>query len=106
MLYFKHCQSCHNVEGKIKTGPTFAGMFNSMRKVKRQDTGQDDEVKADEDYLRESIMLPSAMISKMGKDFKDEMDAAFNRKIDDKELDALITWLKSPTQNPNPQGGN
>jgi cytochrome c oxidase subunit II len=54
------CLGCHSLDGSPKVGPTFKGLFGSKVMVKRD--GKSAEVTADEAYLRESILVPSAAI--------------------------------------------
>lgn len=53
------CQGCHSIDGSPSSGPTFKGLFNSMETLTN---GQ--KVKADEKYLRESIVDPDKQIVK------------------------------------------
>jgi len=53
------CQGCHSIDGSASSGPTFKGLFNSMVTLTN---GQ--KVKADEQYLLESIIDPDKQIVK------------------------------------------
>ena len=53
------CQGCHSIDGSASSGPTFKGLFNSMVPLAN---GQ--KVKADEQYLLESILDPDKQIVK------------------------------------------
>jgi mono/diheme cytochrome c family protein len=53
------CQGCHSIDGSASAGPTFKGLFNSMVTLTN---GQ--KVKADEQYLLESILDPDKQIVK------------------------------------------
>jgi len=53
------CQGCHSIDGSASSGPTFKGLFNSMVELTN---GQ--KVKADEQYLLESIIDPDKQIVK------------------------------------------
>ncbi|WP_136524224.1 cytochrome c oxidase subunit II [Geomonas ferrireducens] len=54
------CLGCHSLDGSTKVGPTFKGLYGSQVKVTRG--GKAETVKADEAYLRESILNPGAAI--------------------------------------------
>jgi cytochrome c oxidase subunit 2 len=51
------CQGCHSIDGSSSSGPTLKGVFNSMVPLTN---GQ--SVKADEQYLLESILDPDKQI--------------------------------------------
>ena len=51
------CQGCHSIDGSPSSGPTLKGVFSSMVPLA---TGQ--SVKADEQYLLESIVDPDKQI--------------------------------------------
>lgn len=51
----KGCAACHSVDGSPSVGPTWKGLY--LSKVRLSDGSV---VKADEAYLRESILQPSA----------------------------------------------
>jgi mono/diheme cytochrome c family protein len=53
------CQGCHSIDGSASSGPTFKGLFNSMVTLTN---GQ--KVKADQQYLLESILDPDKQIVK------------------------------------------
>jgi mono/diheme cytochrome c family protein len=51
------CQGCHSIDGSSSSGPTMKGLFNSMVQLTN---GQ--SVKADEQFLLESILDPDKQI--------------------------------------------
>ena len=53
------CQGCHSIDGSASSGPTFKGLFDSMVELTN---GQ--KVKADEQYLLDSILDPDKQIVK------------------------------------------
>jgi mono/diheme cytochrome c family protein len=53
------CQGCHSIDGSASSGPTFKGLFNSMVTLTN---GK--KVKADEQYLLESILDPDKQVVK------------------------------------------
>lgn len=83
----KGCVGCHTLNGTPSVGPTYKGLFGSVRKL---DNGQD--VNVDENYVRESILSPSA---KVAAGFKAGVMPTFQGSFDDKEISAIIEFLKS-----------
>jgi cytochrome c2 len=58
-LYSSRCQGCHSIDGSASSGPTFKGLFGSTVELTN---GQ--KVKADEQYLLNSILDPDKQIVK------------------------------------------
>jgi cytochrome c oxidase subunit 2 len=78
------CLACHSVDGNKGVGPTWQGLYGSTVAL-----ADDTSVKADEGYLKESVLNPAA---KIVKGYAPVMPAL---KPSDKELDALIAFIKS-----------
>src|SRR5262249_31466530 len=57
LLEAKDCLTCHSIDGSDGIGPTFKGMFGRKTKLKDGTT-----IVADEAYLREAILNPSATV--------------------------------------------
>ncbi len=83
----KGCVGCHSVTGVNGVGPTWKGMFGNPRKL---DSGQD--VAFDENYVRESILTPSA---KIAAGFKAGVMPTFQGSLSEQEITAIIEFLKS-----------
>lgn len=83
----KGCVACHSTNGIQGVGPTWKSMFGSRRQL---DSGQ--EVAYDENYVRESILTPSA---KVAAGFKAGVMPTFQGSFDDQEITAIIEFLKS-----------
>lgn len=83
------CISCHTSDGSKSVGPTWRGLYGS--KVELDDGTA---VVADELYLRESILKPSA---KTVKGFeKGLMETVIKpNSVSDDDLRALIAYIKS-----------
>lgn len=81
----KGCKQCHSIDGSPSTGPTFKDIF---RKAGR-DTVAGKRIVADENYIRDSILVPSQDIV---AGFKDEMSKI---QVSDQEITAIIEWMKS-----------
>ncbi len=82
------CVSCHSADGSKSVGPTWKGLSGSQVPL---DDGT--FVVADEAYLRESILEPSA---KTVKDFKAGLMETVIRSnsFTDEEVRALIAYIK------------
>jgi cytochrome c oxidase subunit 2 len=79
------CSTCHRSDTQGR-GPTLAGVFGS--KVLLEDGRT---VVADEDYIRESILAPSA---KVVSGFKPIMPV-FQGLVSEEQLNALVAYVKS-----------
>jgi cytochrome c oxidase subunit II len=80
------CETCHSVDGTPKIGPSWKGLFGKTEAFADGST-----VKVDENYLRESIMDPTA---KVVKSFAPSMPT-YKGKLSDKDLDGLIEYIKA-----------
>jgi mono/diheme cytochrome c family protein len=79
----KTCVTCHSLDGSKKVGPTWKGLYGSMVQT---DKG---EVKADDAYLRESIVQPMA---KIVTGFPPAMPTV---ELSEIEVQSLILYMKS-----------
>jgi len=87
LLYEKQgCNVCHSVDGTPKIGPTWKALFGKNEMLV---TGA--PVKADENYLRESIVDPAA---KIVQGFAPSMPS-YAGKLKDAELDGIIAYIKT-----------
>ncbi|MBT88948.1 MAG: cytochrome c oxidase subunit II [Spirochaetales bacterium] len=81
------CVACHNVNGADGgLGPTWKGLFGTKRKFE-----DGSSLVADENYLRESIEIPTA---KMVKGYQPIMPA-YKGVLDDSQITALIAYIKT-----------
>ena len=80
-----NCLSCHTVDGKPSVGPTWKGLYGSERELQNGT-----KVTADEAYLKESIVDPSA---KVVKGFSPSMPPYSQLSEEDRK--ALIEYIKS-----------
>jgi cytochrome c oxidase subunit 2 len=83
----KACIGCHSLDGSRLVGPSYKGLFGSM--VELESGGP---VKADEDYIRESILEPNA---KIVKTFPAGVMPTFAGQLNDDDVKALIEFIKS-----------
>lgn len=80
------CEACHSIDGSARTGPSFKGLFG------REETLIDgSKVMVDENYLRESILDPTA---KIVQGYQPVMPT-FKGQLSDKQIDGLIEYIKS-----------
>jgi cytochrome c oxidase subunit 2 len=82
----KSCNTCHTVDGTTKIGPSWKGLFGS--KVELTDGST---VTADENYIHESIVDPSA---KIVKGFGPTMPT-FKGVLNEQEISAVIAYIKT-----------
>lgn len=80
------CVSCHTLDGKAGTGPSFQGLWGRQEKLTTGDT-----VLVDENYVRESILDPMA---KIVDGYQPVMQSYKGRLTEDK-LRSLIAFIKS-----------
>ncbi len=80
------CSACHSIDGSLGHGPTLSGLYGSERHVE----GEDKPVKADEDYILESIKTPGA---KTAKGFPPNYMPPYILK--DPEYDSLVLYIES-----------
>jgi cytochrome c oxidase subunit 2 len=82
----KTCNACHTVNGSALIGPGFKGLFGSEVEL----IGGS-KVRAEENYLRESIMEPMA---KIVKGYSPQMPT-FRGMLSDEEVNQLIAYIKT-----------
>jgi cytochrome c oxidase subunit 2 len=82
----KGCVSCHTVDGSARVGPTFQGSFGRPRNT---DKG---EVIVDENYIRESILTPSA---KTAAGYPAGTMPSFEGQLKEAEIEGIIAYIKS-----------
>ena len=87
-FHAKGCVACHSPDGSPKgnLGPTLKGVFGAERPLVSGAT-----VKADDNYIRESIENPTA---KVVKGFNPVMPT-FKGQVSETEMNALIAYIKS-----------
>jgi cytochrome c oxidase subunit 2 len=85
----KGCFSCHTIDGKNSTGPTWKDLYRHP--VEFTDGSSLNAEQADANYIRESILVPGA---KVVKGFANQMPS-FQGQLKPDELFALIMYIKS-----------
>ncbi len=80
------CDTCHSTDGTRLQGPSFQGLWGSEREM------QDGEiVTVDENYVRESILEPTARITAG----YDPVMPSYSGTLSDRQIDAIIEYLKT-----------
>jgi cytochrome c oxidase subunit 2 len=83
------CLACHSLDGSKVVGPTFKGLYGSMRKVTTNGTIR--EVKADDEYIKSSVVDPNA-------DVVDGYSAGLMqpyKSISAKDIEQISEYLKT-----------
>jgi cytochrome c oxidase subunit 2 len=89
------CQTCHR-EGDLARGPALYGLFGKNVKLKTGET-----VVADEAYLRESILKPTAQLV---AGFEPVMPT-YQGQVNEEAVVNLITYIKSLQAAPGAENG-
>jgi len=80
------CYQCHSTDGSRQTGPSFQGLWNRQRVFR--DGG---EQRADEDYIRRSIMDPGGQVVET---YQGVMPT-YKGRVTDRQIDALVSFIRS-----------
>jgi cytochrome c oxidase subunit 2 len=82
------CIACHNVGGEPGgVGPTWKGLFNSVREFT-----DGTSLLADEEYLRASILNP---MSEIVVGYAPIMPQNYTEVLSDQQLDAIVEYIKT-----------
>lgn len=85
-LYKKYaCSTCHSLDGSKITGPTWKGIWG------RHEATSKGPVTVDENYVRESILVPTA---KIVEGYQPVMPS-YQGILKDKDIDAVIAYMKT-----------
>ncbi len=86
----KGCQTCHTIDGSKSKGPSWKGIWGKPVKVKTSD-GKEITVTVDENYVRESMMVPGAKVV----DGFDNIMPTFQGLLRQNEINGLLAFIKS-----------
>lgn len=86
LMAAKGCVACHSVDGSKLVGPSYKGIYGTEVKLADGNT-----VKIDDNYLRESIEVPTA---KVVEGFPPSMPP-YKGLVSEEEIMALIEYIKS-----------
>jgi cytochrome c oxidase subunit 2 len=81
----KGCSTCHSLDGSKGQGPSWKGVFGTQQPVSNGTS-----VMADENYIRESILVPGAKVVKG----YDNIMPVFQGLLRDREVNALVAFIK------------
>ena len=84
-VYQTQCSACHSIDNSPETGPTVKGLYGKLTQTSAG------AVKADENYLRESIVDPMA---KIVTGYPAGM-ITFAGILKDREIDGVIEYIKT-----------
>ena len=79
------CTACHNTDGTTKVGPHLNGIWGTTVEM-----NDGTKVKVDANYVRESLLKPSA---KIVKGFTPQMPS-FAGRLDDQQINGLIHFIQ------------
>jgi cytochrome c oxidase subunit 2 len=86
LFAMKGCAGCHSIDGTKGVGPSLKGVYGKMENLEGGE-----QVKADENYLRESILVPAA---KIVAGYPPAMPS-FQGQLSDEEVGNLIDYIKT-----------
>jgi cytochrome c oxidase subunit II len=82
----KGCNACHTLDGSIKIGPSFKGVYGI-----KQELADGRVVTINDDYIRKKVLNPAQEVA---KGFPPVMPT-FQGQLSNKEIDALVEFIKS-----------
>jgi glucose/arabinose dehydrogenase/cytochrome c2 len=87
------CMACHSTDGSTvgKVGPSWKGLFGSERDIAKGIKGR---VKADAEYLKESILNPSARVVKGFEKFDTGMPI-YAGILNESQVQSLILYIQT-----------
>lgn len=80
------CAVCHSIDGTRKVGPSFKGIYGQTHDFEKAAPAL-----VDDNYIRESILNPSA---KIRKGYPDQM-TVYKGQLSDDQITALIEYIKT-----------
>jgi cytochrome c oxidase subunit II len=90
LIRMKGCTGCHTIDGAKAIGPTFKGLYNS--KVSVIIGGADQEVVADELFIRRAILDPA---NKVVKGFNGGVMKSYRGVVKNDEIKKITEYLKT-----------
>jgi cytochrome c oxidase subunit 2 len=87
LLQSKGCLGCHTTDGTRKIGPTFKGLHGGMVTVITE--GKERTIRADEEYIRRSVLDPKADVVKGYPPIMPTLP------VTGKELDEIVEYLET-----------
>jgi cytochrome c oxidase subunit 2 len=87
LLWTNKCSTCHSIDGKFGTGPTWHELWGKTEKF----SNSTETRVVDETYVRESIITPGYLIT---EGFKNQMTPFTS--LSEEQINAIIQFMKSP----------
>jgi cytochrome c oxidase subunit 2 len=81
------CLACHSIDGSNMVGPTWQGLFGSMRTFEDGTSAE-----ADEEYLYTAIMDPAAHIV---QNYPNQMPTTYSDQLTDEQITDIIEYIRS-----------
>ena len=88
------CVACHTSDGTRLVGPSYKGVFGHTVEVITN--GKKQTITVDEEYIKRSILHPDEDVV-VG--FNKGLMRSYQGQISDQEIDKIIEYLKSLSQN-------
>lgn len=92
-VWKNQCSACHTIDGSKNTGPSWKNIFGHQAQM-----ASGDMMMVDENYIRESILVPGAQIV-MG--YPNQMPS-FKGVLNEKQIDGVIAYIKSLSEKHQP----
>ncbi|MCX6272874.1 MAG: cytochrome c oxidase subunit II [Bacteroidetes bacterium] len=90
LIQSKGCIACHSVDGSRVVGPSFKGIFGE--KVTVITAGAERTITVDEDYIRRSVLEPSADVV---KGYRDGQMVSYRTELKDNQIKDIIEYIKT-----------
>lgn len=90
----KGCVACHTVDGSTGTGPSWKGIWGKTHEFEDGTSGV-----VDENYIRESILVPDARIV---QGYPNQM-VSYQGRLTDREIRAITVYIQSLSEKPADQ---
>lgn len=81
------CTSCHSLDGSKLVGPSFKGIYQRDVEIEGGPS-----IKADDAYITEAILYPSAKIS---KGYQNMMPPVYGTQFKEQDIKDIIEYLKT-----------
>ncbi|OGF53117.1 MAG: hypothetical protein A2Z21_06920 [Candidatus Fraserbacteria bacterium RBG_16_55_9] len=91
------CVACHTLDGASSTGSTWKGLYGRTMEIVLPD-GTMQSITADDAYLRESMVDPSAKVVSGFSNVMPNIRQLAGRDVTEEEIQALIAFIKSLSQ--------
>ena len=97
---YNRCSSCHSLDGEVRSGPTFKGLWDRVARGEGAFTngrtlqeymGPGGEYELPENYLRESILNPGKLIR---ENYANVMPNNFASQLKPRQVEALVLMMK------------